>query len=71
MSADNDSGGWFVKIKRGWKVAIQAGVALLGCFSVAAGTFPATVAAQTAKLPPRANGFLTITPLEAKALLER
>ena len=37
---------------------------------MAAGTFPATVAAQTAKLPPRANGFLTITPLEAKALLE-
>ena len=35
-----------------------------------AGTFPASVSAQTAKVPPRANGFLTISPLEAKALLE-
>ena len=57
-------------MKRGWKAAIPAGIALIGCFGMVAGTFPATVSAQTAKLPPRANGFLTITPLEAKALLE-
>ena len=57
-------------MKRCWKRGFLAGVALVGFVSTVAGTFPGTVAAQTAKLPPRASGFLTITPLEAKALLE-
>ena len=68
MFAGNDSGGRIVK--RGLKAGILAVATLFVCVSMAAGTFPATVTAQTAKLPPRANGFLTITPLEAKALLE-
>lgn len=54
---------------RGWKSGFLAGVALLCCLCVA-GAHPAAVAAQTAKVPPRANGFLTIGPWDAKALLE-
>jgi len=59
--------------KRGLKAGVLAAVVLAGCVSIAAGVlgaFPSAVAAQTAKLPPRASGFLTITPLQAKALLE-
>jgi phage shock protein E len=56
-------------VTRGGKTGILAGIALLCCFSVE-GTHPAAAAAQAARLPPRANGFLTITPLEAKTLLE-
>ena len=55
---------------RSWKAVILGSVALLCCVSLAGGIHPAAVAAQTARLPPRANGFLTITPPEAKALLE-
>ena len=67
MIAGNDSGGG--SVTRRWKTGFLVGVALLGCFSAEAALLVAT-AAQMAKLPPRANGFLTITPLEAKALLE-
>ena len=52
-----------------WKTGCLAVAVLLGC-SFAAGVFPAGAESPAAKLPPKANGFLTITPQEAKALLE-
>ena len=51
------------------KAGMLAIAVLFGSFSEVA-IFPADAMAQTAKLPPRAKGFLTITPPEAKVLLE-
>ena len=54
---------------RGTKIRFLSGVALLVCLGVN-GALPANVTAQSAKLPAKAHGFLTISPQEAKALLE-
>jgi len=50
-----------------WRNGLLA--ALLAC-SIAAGALPARAETSTARLPPKANGFLTITPWQAKALLD-
>lgn len=55
---------------RGWKSGWLAGVALFVGFLGVEEGLPAAAAAQMANLPPKSNGFLTITPPQAKALLE-
>lgn len=52
-----------------WRTGLLAAAVLTGGLC-AAGALSPDAAAQTAKVPPRAAGFLTISPWEAKALLE-
>lgn len=52
-----------------WRTGLLAAAVLAGGLC-AEGALPTEAAAQTAKVPPRAEGFLTISPWEAKALLE-
>jgi len=51
------------------KKLVLSGVALLLFFGVE-GALPFSATAQSAKVPAKAHGFLTITPQEANALLE-